>query len=235
MSDRISQKQYEADFEGQVGLDENGEKRKERKATALDHALDIRKFEIELYWKRATYFWAFIVATLAGYGAAQASSGELRTDLSVFLACLGVVFSWGWFLVNKGSKQWQENWENHVDLLEDDVIGPLYKIVLKRSEPVGLKRHVKRLITGPGPYSVSKINQIISLFVTVLWFGLLWKALPPFSKTAPIDWEYVAIIAATFVTCSLFIAWGQTETEEKNPEPRWLIARKRKTGIDPKE
>ena len=30
--------------------------------TALEHALDIRKFEIELYWKRAAYVWAFIAA-----------------------------------------------------------------------------------------------------------------------------------------------------------------------------
>ncbi len=34
---------------------------------ALELALEIRKFEIELYWKRATYFWAFITIALAGY------------------------------------------------------------------------------------------------------------------------------------------------------------------------
>ena len=34
---------------------------------ALAYALDIRKFEIELYWKRATYYWAFIAAAFAGY------------------------------------------------------------------------------------------------------------------------------------------------------------------------
>ena len=34
---------------------------------ALNLALAIRKFEIDLYWKRATYFWAFLAVTLAGY------------------------------------------------------------------------------------------------------------------------------------------------------------------------
>jgi len=34
---------------------------------AIEQALDTRKFEIDLYWKRATYFWAFIAATFAGY------------------------------------------------------------------------------------------------------------------------------------------------------------------------
>jgi hypothetical protein len=34
---------------------------------ALEHALDIRKFEIELYWKRASYFWTLIAAAFAAY------------------------------------------------------------------------------------------------------------------------------------------------------------------------
>ena len=97
MSERISQEQYQEAFAG--------DRKKEK---ALEHALDIRKFEIDLYWKRATYFWAFIGATFAGYGAVQASSLSSKTDLSVVLSCLGIVFSFGWFCANKGSKQWQE-------------------------------------------------------------------------------------------------------------------------------
>ena len=33
----------------------------------LKVALDIRKFEIELYWKRTTFFWAFLVAIYTAY------------------------------------------------------------------------------------------------------------------------------------------------------------------------
>lgn len=33
----------------------------------LKGALDIRKFEIELYWKRTTFFWAFLVAIYTAY------------------------------------------------------------------------------------------------------------------------------------------------------------------------
>ena len=36
--------------------------------------MDIRKFEIDLYWKRAAYFWAFIAATFAGYFALLGSN-----------------------------------------------------------------------------------------------------------------------------------------------------------------
>ena len=42
-----------------------------KQARALAHALDIRKFEIQLYWTRAAYFWTFIGASLAAYGAVR--------------------------------------------------------------------------------------------------------------------------------------------------------------------
>lgn len=83
-----------------------------KEAEALKQALDIRKFEIELYWKRASYFWTFIGATLAGFLAIQASTASNKQDLSVILSCLGVVFSFAWMYVNRGSKFWQENWES---------------------------------------------------------------------------------------------------------------------------
>ena len=64
------------------------------------------------------------------------------------LACLGFIFSVAWILVNKGSKHWQENWENHIDLLEDSVTGPLHKIY---------KHNVS--------YSGSKVNLHLSYVV----------------------------------------------------------------------
>ena len=50
-----------------------GEATKTDPKKALDLALEIRKFEIELYWKRATYFWAFITVAIAGYVTALAA------------------------------------------------------------------------------------------------------------------------------------------------------------------
>jgi surface polysaccharide O-acyltransferase-like enzyme len=82
----------------------DGESKKEK---ALEYALDIRKFEIELYWKRATYFWTFIAAALAGYAVIQRISDEhSKGELSLLLVCLGVIFSLAWYLVNRGSKFW---------------------------------------------------------------------------------------------------------------------------------
>jgi hypothetical protein len=137
-----------------------------KEVQALDVALDIRKFEIELYWKRAAYFWAFTGAALVAYLAALTSKGvESRPRALLLTSCVGLVFAVAWYLVNRASKYWQANWELHVDLLEDKVNSPIYKTVLAGSNPWWK-------LQGPYPFSVSKINQLLSLFV-LLMFGLL--------------------------------------------------------------
>src|SRR5262249_38894798 len=97
-----------------------------RAGRALASALDIRKFEIELYWKRATYFLAFIAAAFTGYAFTYKTAEEHEPWLATAFSSLGLVFSFAWYLVNRGSKFWQNNWERHVDLLEEMTLGPLY-------------------------------------------------------------------------------------------------------------
>lgn len=195
----LSQQEYKNAFSDEV------------REKALNVALDIRKFEIELYWKRATYFWTFIAAALAAFGAIQASSVATKTDLSVILSCLGVVFSFGWLAVNRGSKHWQENWENHVDMLEDKEIGPLYKVIITRSSPRGTGEWLTHSITGSSQISASKVNQIISLYVSILWVGLLLYSLPKFNIDAPIHTGYLTIVLLTFLTCiGFFVKIGAT-------------------------
>ena len=197
----------------------------------LERALDIRKFEIDLYWKRATYFWTFIAATLGGFILVQTSAPSNKEAMSVLLANLGIVFSFGWFCVNRGSKFWQENWEFHVDILEDAINGPLYKVVISRPDPMGLER-LPHFLTGPTKISVSKINQMISVFVTVMWLCLLYYALPPFRWGGPINPEYAVLIAITTLTCGPGFLWlGKRSTGDhfreatirsrkiKNPTP----------------
>ncbi len=178
---------------------------------ALKQALDIRKFEIDLYWKRATYFWAFIGATLAGFVAVQASEASSKQDLSVILANLGFVFSFAWFCANKGSKFWQENWEKHVDVLEDKVTGPLYKVVLSRNVDSSNAEKIISFATGPAKISVSKLNQLISLYVSLLWICLYFYSLPSFT----LDWSffnvfYFFISLLSLLACASFWFLGRS-------------------------
>ncbi|MBQ4331978.1 MAG: hypothetical protein IJC31_09090 [Spirochaetaceae bacterium] len=79
---------------------------------AYEVAADIRKFEIELFWKRATFFWAFITAIYVAYFQVltQIHQNEHGYISLVVLAALGLFFCVSWVLSSKGSKHWQENW-----------------------------------------------------------------------------------------------------------------------------
>ena len=186
------------------------EQRRRAREKALERAHDIRKFEINLYWKRATYFWTLLAAVFGGFFLIQAAKDlayDKRQYFSVLLANLGIMLSFGWYCVNRGSKFWQENWEALVDQIEDKVTGPLYKSVVVRKETDGMLR---RLLVGSSSISVSKINQLTSVYVTLIWAGLLGYSLQPMDRSWPINWEYAALTGFTLLACVLFVALGKT-------------------------
>lgn len=190
-------------------MSSDDEKPKTKAEKALELALDIRKFEIELYWKRATYFWAFLALALAGYLTVLDSKdigGREKSDALLGVSCLGVAFSLAWYFVNRGSKFWQENWEKHVDILEDGINGPLYKTIMKKEEFSWLKPW------APYPFSVSKINQILSFFVALLFILLTASTLIRFHyQTPPLDWLAICILALTGLTVLLLCWKGSTD------------------------
>lgn len=172
---------------------------KTTKALAL--ALDIRKFEIELYWKRATYFWVFTGAALAAYLTALTGSDlQSRSQALLLTSCIGLVFAVAWYFVNRASKFWQLNWEVHVDLLENDVNGPAYKTVLIDPAP-WWKLH------GPYPFSVSKINQILSLFVVAVFALLLINTLNEhYTLSTELALFPTACVSITLI-CLMLLVW----------------------------
>lgn len=156
----LSRKQYLANFE--IVL-QNGEFKvlNEKKLEyAYQKSWDNRNFEIDKFWTRAAYFWGFIVLIFGGYITILTSDNskkafDLRLDL--YFLGLGLIFSIAWYLVILGSKSWQENWEHHIDQLENFISGPIYKTV-----------HY----SGNRFYSVSKINEVLSIVVIFVWAAL---------------------------------------------------------------
>jgi len=75
----------------------DSDKIKNKKAEALKMALDTRKFEIELYWKRATYFSTFIGLVFTSYFlvavAENIKPSELRYELLLIISSVGVFSS----------------------------------------------------------------------------------------------------------------------------------------------
>lgn len=187
---------------------------------ALTQAYEIRKFEIELYWKRAAYFWAFIGASFVGYGTFL---GKDQEHALLLTACIGFVFSVAWHCVNKGSKFWQENWENHVELLEDEVFGPLYKSLTERPNLKNKKwdmEKAKEMVTAPAPFSVSKINQLVSTYMAIVWGILLLASIGEIHPDLPRDWLKITFVGTSLVTCWLFWFVGKSHLKSHNPEVR---------------
>lgn len=166
MITREDRLKYYSDMFGHI---EDDKKRETAIRKALDTALDIRKFEITLYWERAKYFWVFIAASFAGYfWALQQKEPNQQIDNIIFvLNCFGIVATYAWFLVIRGSKYWQENWELHVDYLEDELQGILYKYV-KTNRNV-----VSSGLLNSYSFSVSKINLYLCIFLVSFWLILL--------------------------------------------------------------
>jgi|GEM_PF-1642638 hypothetical protein len=137
----------------------NEEEKVNIKKKALERAWDTRNFEIKLYWQRAAYFWAFNAAiAIACYNILE------NIDRYIFimsvLLILGTICSAAWFLSNIASKHWQENWENHIRLLETNIEGKLYATTVCDYE------HAAKP-------SVSRINFKISAMVFFAWIVLL--------------------------------------------------------------
>ncbi len=220
----MSQEEYDTTFDTRAGDSPKLE-------MAFKQVADIRKFEIELYWKRAGYFWALIAVAFAGYFAILASAAMPNKFLLSFVVSLiGFTFTFAWYLANRGSKYWQENWENHLDLLEDSVTGPLYKTVLERPQ---LDTLSEKLVTGPAPFSVSKLNQWVSVFVLLIWFGLgafsLYSTFPvnDLAGTCFMILAPLSLIVTTAVVCAFMYFQARTYQGDHTP-----VMRSRKTRIE---
>ena len=185
-----------------------------KRERALSTAHDIRKFEIELYWKRATYFWTLIATAIGGFTLLlnvdvtklDLVARQLRPILLQILAAVAFLFAVGWYLVNKGSKFWQRNWEAHVDVLENEFTGPLYKRVAYRSDDSAW------IPTYTYAFSPTAVNQLLSFIVVVATFGLClaplpWHLHPSFMGSDwPRTWQVIVFVLTVFGAVA--IAWN---------------------------
>ncbi|TFF40613.1 RipA family octameric membrane protein [Mucilaginibacter psychrotolerans] len=181
-----------------VGKPVENEKLLER---AYLKAWENRDFEINKLWTRAAYFWGFIVLIFGAYFSLLTSAHPekaIKLHLDLYLLLLGLLFSITWYLVLLGSKVWQQNWEAHVDRLENYISGPIYKTVY---------------YSGRRFYSVSKLNEVIALTVTGVWIALLiqyaqnYELIKSREGFSQIDW-YVSISSLIAFVIAIVLRFG---------------------------
>jgi hypothetical protein len=177
---------------------------------AYNKAWEIRNFEIDKYWQRTAYFWGFIAIIFVGYISVITNIDNVTNKyLEFYLISLGLIFSIGWFFVLLGSKTWYENWEGHIDLLEEYISGPLYRIVRYR---------------GRMFYSVSKINEILAIVVCLVWLGLFFQyLLDNYRLVSPKQADWPATITCGVVLIVIFIiAFGYPVDDYKSTKGKFF-------------
>lgn len=186
----------------------NGRKPEDIKFS-YQQAWSAKNFEIELYWKRAQYFWAFQIAAFAGYfGVLSSDDYSSKTpknpEILFFVICIGFITALAWAFINQGSKTWQRHWEIHVDMLEKSITGPLYQIV-----------------TSQKTFSVSKINDIVSRFFVFVWVLLSIKyfdthlTLNPL-KSTDFNWLIIlAIFSTLYFSGAMYFGYGRGRFGER--------------------
>jgi hypothetical protein len=119
--------------------------------------------EIQTYWQRALYFFGFISIVGAGYIKLKMDTAETMSLLPLLLSMLLTLLAFIWYLSNRGSKFWQNNWEQHIMNLESGK-NNLMSDVLQRSS------YSSKLL-GAYPVSPYKANTLVSLIIFL--FGCL--------------------------------------------------------------
>ena len=202
---------------------------------AFQIALETRKFEIELYWKRTAYFVLFISAVFIGYykiiQADDSIIGIYQKEwLLLFLAALGFLLSLLWYMANRGSKFWQENWEAHIEMLSRHLGIPIFGIIKRRE-------HSTRNLMQEYPFSVSKVNQMVSLIITFTWLLMLCKEMGVSKLLESIAYSYwykvvvggivIMLSFVIIIRCKGFAAKvakrGDNIEERSRKVPNWIL------------
>ena len=177
---------------------------------AFQIALDTRKFEIELYWKRTGYFVLFIGAVFVGYYKVlqiERLSDSEKEWLLLLLSSLGFLLSLLWHMANRGSKFWQENWEAHIEDLSIALGKPVFGIIKCNEHTFYNPKQINKSY----PFSVSKVNQMVSLIITLCWLIILLKDLGLFLVFAKnyFDWGkfFVAVLDSFWKGLGLFLVF----------------------------
>lgn len=147
----------------------------------LDLAVDARRLEIELFWRRSLFFWGFIAAAFIALAATKGN----HPRLALVVSCFGLVCSVCWSLANRGSKYWHEAWETKVHREEGAIGGRLFsriEAVQDRGPWLSAQRYsVSKLAILLSDYTcLAWLSITIFLFATVIdWAGLLtaWRDL----------------------------------------------------------
>ena len=225
---RIKDQEYYKRFGVEINGSEFEISDKDKLEAAYEKAWENRNYEIDKFWSRGLYFWGFVAATFIAYTAIITSNSDrvkeiITLGIDISILALGVILSLAWLLVIKGSKRWQENWEKHIDYLENFVSGPIYKTIFYQG------RH----------YSVSKMSENVAWTVLGVWCILLAQTL---CERYTLSLTHVNLVPTIILALMVFmivkmLIWGKREIFIKDGKKKEtdFIYRKRRNDLETEE
>ena len=134
-----------------------------------DFAEKRRTFEIGLLWKRAWLFWGFTAVGFAAYTYSLEHTNEFGYGVGMMVAGFGFITSFIWTLVNRGSKFWQEYWEDQIDRVTEESIKHKQSNYKFFEDAKNYQPRNKGFWSG-ARFSPSKLIIALSDYVTAAWF-----------------------------------------------------------------
>ena len=159
---------------------------KKRIKELMQLAMEQRKFAIEFYWKRASYFWLFVGAMFVAYTATLPDKDTLdlvqSERINLFVCLVGFFSSVAWYMANRGSKYWQENWELHIEFLSKKLGTPIFEVLM----------YPRKSATGSPlsyyPYSFTRVNLFLNIIIIIVWAVLSLLGLASLLDISPDDY-----------------------------------------------
>lgn len=140
----------------------------------FEKSLEQRKFEISNFWSRGWFFGALLLLMAKGYFDLKPESQEY----AIYLAFLGFWTSFFQSLMNRGSKYWQERWENKTKNTEsalgiDVTLTKKYEESERYYLDAGILAKNENFFASARRFSVSKLTILVWDIITISWF-MLW-------------------------------------------------------------
>ena len=174
----------------------------------FEKALQQRNLELDLYWKRIWFFGALLIALAAGYFQLI----DKHKNYCVLISLIGFLVSLAQSAINRGSKWWQESWDEIVKNRE----AALGVFVIKgryRREKILLDAcrwdKKENPFTSSRRYSISKLAILILDIICLFWLGLWIKDICFANSTISRSFIYIFQGAILFYVL-LFIFFEKT-------------------------
>lgn len=200
----------------------------------IDRLYKCRDMEIRNLWQRSIFLATFLVLCYTAYGTLIKDvlcSGCTIKDFPclnlvlIFISLVGILMSILWICMAKGSKAWQEVYEDAIGKYEEEYLsGDIpenYRSNKLKGDPS--KRDRCLLSVNGGPYSPSKINIVIGQLSFTIWI-LIYVAHIICHLTISIEsgkWSYCVPIAIVSIAIGIII-WLMLRDPYKRNKANWF-------------